>query len=32
MKWKIFVDKPSVYNLDTLQFSKKITDAFYQLK
>ncbi len=33
MKWKIFVDKPSVYNLDTsYNFQKKITDAFLSIK
>ena len=33
LKWKIFVDKPSVFNLDTsYNFQKKITDAFLSLK
>ena len=33
LKWKIFVDKPSVFNLDaSYNFQKKITDAFLSLK
>ena len=33
LKWKIFVDKPSVFNIDTsYNFQKKITDAFLSLK
>ena len=33
MKWKVFIDKPSVYILDTsYNFQKKITDGFLSLK
>ena len=32
MKWKVFIDKPSVYILDTsYNFQKKITDGFLSL-
>ena len=33
MKWKVFIDKPSVYILDTsYNFQKKFTDGFLSLK